>query len=296
MLNGVRQEQLYQCVKELHEAGYSVSGICNILELNRSSYYKWAKRVKSRTEEENELLLHDIGVIYAEHNGTYGYRRIADEYNATHEKKYNVKRFYRLVHIVDLLAIIRRKRPIYRRSKPEVTAENILNRDFSAETVNEKWCTDVTEMKYGSKGEKAYLSAIMDLKSRDIVSFAIGEHNNNLLVFDTFDLAVQKYPDAHPLFHSDRGFQYTSKQFKEKLDKRDMKQSMSRVGRCIDNGPMEGFWGILKCEMYYLRHFDTYEELVQAVEAFIHYYNHSRRQHRLDCLSPAAYRSLMQAA
>ena len=98
------------------------------------------------------------------------------------------------------LAVIRRKRPIYRRSKPEVTAENILNRDFSAETVNEKWCTDVTKMKYSSEGEKAYLSAVMGLKSRDIVSFAIGKHNNNLFVFDTFDLAVQKYPDAHPLF------------------------------------------------------------------------------------------------
>ena len=95
-----------------------------------------------------------------------------------------------MVHIVGLLAVIRRKCPIYRRSKPEITAENILNRDFSAEAVNEKWCTDVTEMKYGSEGEKAYLSAITDLKSRDIVSFAIGKHNNNLLVFDTFDLAV----------------------------------------------------------------------------------------------------------
>ena len=102
-----------------------------------------------------------------------------------------------------MLAVIRGKRPIYRRSKPEVTAENILNRDFSAETVNEKWCTDVMEMKYSSEGEKAYLSAVMGIKSRDIVSFAIGKHNNNLLVFDTFDLAVQKYPDAHPLFIED---------------------------------------------------------------------------------------------
>lgn len=85
-------------------------------------------------------------------------------------------------------------------------------------------------MKYGSEGEKAYLSAILDLKGRDIVSFAIGRHNNNQLVFETFDLAIQKYPDAHPLFHSDWGFQYTSKQFKAKLDKQGMQQSMSRVG------------------------------------------------------------------
>ncbi|HIQ77103.1 MAG TPA: transposase [Candidatus Faecousia excrementipullorum] len=75
-----------------------------------------------------------------------------------------------------------------------------------------------------------------------------------------------------------------------------MTQSMSRVGRCIDNGPMEGFWGILKCEMYYLNRFDTYEELAAAVEQFIHYYNHERRQHKLNCLPPATYRSLLEAA
>lgn len=295
-LNGVRQEHLYLCVQEMHEEGYSITEICDILDLSRSSYYNWTHRSKSSQELENEALLHDIGLIYAEHNGTYGYRRIADEYNAAHEKKYNLKRFYRLVHIVGLLAVIRRKRPAYQRSTPEVTAENILNRNFTAKTVNEKWCTDVTEMKYGSNGEKAYFSAILDLKSRDIVSFAISKSNNNQLVFETFDLAIQKYPDAHPLFHSDRGFQYTSKQFKAKLDKQKMQQNMSRIGRCIDNGPMEGFWGILKCEMYYLNHFETYEELTAAVERFIHYYNHQRRQHKLKCLPPATYRSLLEVA
>lgn len=295
-LSGVRQEYLYLCVQEMSRDGYAVSEICDILELNRSSYYKWIHRAKSSRELENEALLHDIGLLYAEYNGTYGYRRLADEYNATHEKKYNLKRFYRLVHLVGLLSVIRRKRPAYQRSTPEVTAENILNRDFTAKEVNEKWCTDVTEMKYGTKGEKAYLSAILDLKGRDIVSFAIGKSNNNQLVFETFDLAIQKYPDAHPLFHSDRGFQYTSKQFKAKLDRQGMKQSMSRVGKCIDNGPMEGFWGILKSEMYYLNNFETYEELVKAIEAFIHYYNYQRRQHKLNCLAPMNYRSLLEAA
>ena len=280
----------------MQKEGYAITEICDILKLNRSSYYNWTHRVKSNREVENEALLHEIGLIYAEHNGTYGYRRIADEYNSTHKKQYNLKRFYRLVHIVGLLAVIRRKRPAYQRSTPEVTAENILNREFTANTVNEKWCTDVTEMKYGSAGEKAYLSAILDLKGRDIVSFAIGKSNNNQLVFETFDLAIQKYPDAHPLFHSDRGFQYTSKVFNAKLDKQKMTQSMSRVGRCIDNGPMEGFWGILKCEMYYLNYFETYEDLASAVKQFIYYYNHQRRQHKLNCLPPATYRSLLETA
>lgn len=295
-MNSIRQEHLYRCVQEMHKDGHAIAAICNILNLNRSSYYKWLSRSKSRREAENEALLHDIGMIYAEHNGTFGYRRIADEYNATHKKQYNLKRFYRLIHIVGLLAVIRRKRPAYQRSTPEITAENILNREFTASSVNEKWCTDVTEMKYGSEGEKAYLSAILDLKGKDIVSFAISKHNNNQLVFETFDLAIQKYPDAHPIFHSDRGYQYTSKQFKAKLEKQNMQQSMSRVGRCIDNGPMEGFWSILKCEMYYLNRFETYEDLVMAIKEFIHYYNHQRRQHKLNCLPPATYRSLLEAA
>jgi len=81
--------------------------------------------------------------------------------------------------------------------------------------------------------------------------------------FDTFDLAVSKYPDAHPHFHSDRGFQYTSKSFKAKLDEHGMTQSMSRAGRCIDNGPMEGFWGALKCEMYGLNDFKDYQSLAK---------------------------------
>ncbi len=83
----------------------------------------------------------------------------------------------------------------------------------------------------------------------------LGRSNNNQLVFDTFDRAVSANPSAHPLFHSDRGYQYTNRQFKAKLDGIHATQSMSRPGRCIDNGPMEGFWGILKSEMYYLQQF-----------------------------------------
>lgn len=220
---------------------------------------------------------------------------MTDELNARYETSYNYKRIYRLTRLVDLKAVIRRKRPQYRRSTPEVIAENILNREFKAEKLNEKWLTDVTEFKYGNN-EKLYLSAILDLKDKDIVSFAIGRSNNNQLVFDTFDLAVSKYPDAHPLFHSDRGYQYTSKQFKFKLDKSGMTQSMSRVGRCIDNGPMEGFWGILKCEMYYLASFKDYDSLATAIESYIYFYNNERRQRRLNKLPPMTYRRLLENA
>ena len=75
-----------------------------------------------------------------------------------------------------------------------------------------------------------------------------------------------------------------------------MTQSMSRVGRCIDNGPMEAFWGVLKCEMYYLNRFSTYEELETAIVEFIHYYNYARRQHKLQKLAPMGYRNLFDSA
>ncbi|MCE5196263.1 MAG: DDE-type integrase/transposase/recombinase [Negativicutes bacterium] len=109
-----------------------------------------------------------------------------------------------------------------------------------AENLNEKWLTDVTEFKY-ENGDKMYLSAILDLKDKSVISYVIGHRNDNQLAFATFDTAIQKYPDAKPLFHSDHGYQYTSKVFRAKLDVAGMTQSMSRADCCIDNGPMEAF-------------------------------------------------------
>jgi transposase InsO family protein len=192
-------------------------------------------------------------------------------------------------------SVIRRKRPNYIKSTPEITAENILNRNFTAEKLNEKWLTDVTEFKFGDGG-KMYLSAILDLKDKSIVAYSIGHSNNNILVGDTFDNAVRMYPDAKPLFHSDRGFQYTSRFFRAKLDAQGMTQSMSRVGRCIDNGPMEAFWGTLKAEMYYLNRFHDYDSLKMAIERYIAFYNGNRYQSKLGGLTPMEYRQLILAA
>lgn len=295
MLSGIRQEHAYRVVRELNQQGYPVSALCEILSLGRSSYYQWLNRKRSRREIENEQILSELRNIYDLHSGTYGYRRLGDEYNVLHGTHYNEKRFYRLTQIAGLKAIIRRKRPYYHRSKPELTAENLLNREFSAVRPNEKWLTDVTEMKYGA-GEKLYLSAILDLKGRDIIAYSISRTNNNQLVMDTFEQAFSLHPDAHPLLHSDRGFQYTSHSFRQMLHSHGMTHSMSRVGKCIDNGPMEGFWGILKCEMYNLHRFHNYAELSEAIKHFIHYYNHNRRQRALRHLPPAAYRQQCESA
>lgn len=163
--------------------------------------------------------------------------------NHFNQTSYSQKYIHRLMKALRIKARIRQKHSNYVRSKPEQIGENILNRNFKADWKNQKWCTDVTEFKIIGQKQKLYLSAIIDLYDRSIVSYVLSNHNNNKLGNDTFNFARKEYPNAKPIFHSDRGFQYTSKQFKFKLDEAGMIQSMSRVGKCIDNGPMEGFWG-----------------------------------------------------
>ena len=141
-------------------------------------------------------------------------------------------------------------------------------------------------MDEGPVVHKVFLSAILDLFDRRIVSFVIRDHNDNPLVFDTFRAAVEANPDAHPLFHSDRGFQYTNRTFHAMLEDAGMQQSMSRIAKCIDNGPMEGFWGILKRERYYGKRFTDRNTLVKMIEDYIDYYNTERLQRKLGILTP----------
>ena len=275
---------------ELNQSGYSISELCKCARISRSSYYKWLNKVETKKDKENSIIIKELTKIYDDVNGIYGYRRMTMNINRNLNKQYNHKRIYRLMKSINLQSVIRKKKKRYIKSTPQITAENVLNRDFSAATLNEKWLTDVTEFKL-TNGTKAYLSAIIDLYDNSIVSYVLGHSNNNKLVFDTFDLAIERNPSASPLLHSDRGYQYTSKAFKLKLDKVSATQSMSRVGRCIDNGPIEGFWGIIKSEMYYLRKFDNFDELKLAIDNYIEFYNNKRLQKKLKGLSPIEYRA-----
>lgn len=212
----------------------------------------------------------------------------------------NDKRVLRICRALDIKSTIKyNDHGCTRHAKaPQYIAENLLDRNFHADKPNEKWLTDVTEFKWyeGVKVHKLYLSAILDLFDRRIVSYVLSERNDNPLVFKTFDKAVKAYPDAHPLFHSDRGFQYTNRTFHNKLVQAGMTQSMSRVAHCIDNGPMEGFWGILKRERYYGRRFTGKQELIQMIHNYIHYYNTRRVQRNLGVLTPMEKHSLYLAA
>ena len=240
-------------------------------------------------EQENRLIAAKVEEIHRAYPDK-GYRRIRDDMERYYGMHLNDKRVLRICREENIKSTIKyRSHGCTRRaSTPQFIAENILGRDFIAEAPNEKWLTDVTEFKYhlGNEVHKIYLSAILDLYDRRIVSFVIRDRNDNSLVFDTFHQAVVSNPEAHPLFYSDRGFQYTSKSFHAKLKAAGMVQSMSRVGKCIDNGPMEGFWDILKRECYYGHRFTDRETLIKAIEEYIEYYNTKRLQRNLGVLTP----------
>ena len=291
----MRQEYVYVTIEFLNiHRVYSIKEICVALKVNRSSYYKWKSRKQSKSELLNREIVEYVKDYYEESNDVLRYRQMCITINREKIDKLphviNVKRVRRIMRILGLKSVIRKKRPDYVKSTPEVTAENVLNRDFKATVSFEKWLTDVTEFKYyvGPVVKKLYLSAILDLYDRRIIACKIGDSNNNALVFETFDEARSLYPNAKPISHSDREFQYT-KHFIKKIVEAGMIQSISRVGRCLDNAPMEGWWGILKSEMYYLKKFASQEILVEAIENYIHFYNTRRYQKRLNCMTPCEY-------
>ena len=272
------------------EKNWNINWMCNQLEISRAAYYKWLHREIPKQELENLKLAELIKEYDERFNHILGYRRMTSWINHFNHTNYKIKRVHRIMKKLRIHAVIRKKKKKYLSSKPEAVVENRLNRDFNAITPNEKWVTDVTEFKVPGEKKKLYLSAILDLYDRYPVSFVIGTRNDNRLVFKTFDKAITANPDAKPLFHSDRGFQYTSKVFQRKLKEQKMEQSMSRVGHCIDNGPTEGFWGIIKSEMYQMYDITDEKSLRYAINDYIRFYCEERPQDRYHSKTPLEVR------
>ena len=290
-LGKLRYDSKFMAIKFFYETkNWSINWMCKQLEISRAAYYKWLHREIPKQETENMKLAELIREYDERFNHILGYRRMTSWINHFNHTNYSQKRVHRIMKKLGIHAVIRKKKKKYTYSAPEVTAENKLKRDFTASKPNEKWVTDVTEFKVPEENKKLYLSAILDLYDRYPVAYVIGTRNDNRLVFETFDKAIEANPDAKPLFHSDRGFQYTSKAFHLKLKECEMEQSMSRVGRCIDNGPTEGFWGIIKSEMYQMYEITDEASLRFAISDYIRFYTEERPQDRYHCKTPAEVR------
>lgn len=189
-----------------------------------------------------------------------------------------------------LQSLIRRKKYKSYKGEQGKIAPNILQRKFKADKPNQKWVTDITEFKV--KDKKLYLSPILDLYNQEIISYELSERPVFNQVVLMLKKAFKKVNNTEDLVvHSDQGWQYQMKQYQSLLKEKGIIQSMSRKGNCLDNAIIENFFGTLKSELFYLKKFDSIQELKKEIKEYIYYYNEVRIKSNLNKMSPIQYRT-----
>lgn len=234
-----------------------------------------------------------IQSIFDENKGNYGYRRIHLELK-NRGIKVNHKKVQRIMKKLGVKGDkFRRKSRKYSSYKGNVgtVAKNRIHRRFHTNVCHQKLTTDITEFKCSDR-VKLYLSPMMDMFNGEILSFGIG-------ISPTLDLAIKPLEEALEIVkdskyrttvHSDQGWHYQHKKWTKMLKKNKVFQSMSRKGNCLDNSPMENFFGLMKQEMYYGEALCSFEELKRKIEEYIDYYNNKRIKQKLAGMSPVQYR------
>lgn len=290
-MEAIPTRKKYKIISEMSGGNYPIQLLCEIACVSKSGYYKWVKRQLCPSEKqlEDEVIKKKIVGCHDKFKGIYGYRRVKIWLEKTYDLFINHKRVQRLMSELGLKAVIRKRKPYYGKKEAYVISDNHLNRDFHASQPNEKWVTDITYLIFN--GQRLYLSAIKDLYNNEIVSYHVSRRNDLKLVIDTLKKAKKKRNVKGILLHSDQGYQYTSRQYNKLLKKYKMQPSMSRKGNCWDNACMENFFSHFKSECFYLYSFRTSEEVKDAVNKYIRFYNHQRFQRKLNNLSPYKYRN-----
>jgi putative transposase len=278
-------------VQELRQQ-HPIAGLLTAARLSRSTFYY--QRSLLQQDDKDQQLKETILSLYERHKGRYGYRRITAAIRQT-GKQVNHKVVQRLMGTLGLKSLVRPKK--YRSFKGEVgqAVSNELQRQFEAKAANEKWVTDVTE--FNVAGEKLYLSPVLDLYNGEIIAFETSKRPVFELVSSILKKAFTRLkPGEKPMLHSDQGWQYRMPAYQHQLQERQLVQSMSRKGNCLDNAAMESFFAVLKSEFFHLNKFGSVDELRDGLADYIHYYNHDRIKLKLKGLSPVQYRTQALAA
>lgn len=266
--------------------------MCRVLEVSRSGYYKWKKKLPNLRHQRREAVKASVLETYYQFKRRYGAPRITLELNAqgitcSHN------------HVAFLLreaGLKARNGKGFKYSKSNTghynVTGNLLKRDFKATRPNEKWVTDITHILV--KGGWVYLSAFMDLYSRAIVGWAVDGQMTEALIDTALDMALSRRDVEEGLIvHSDQGVQYRATCYQERLRKLGCQISMSRRGDCWDNAAIESFFSRLKVELIFLEKFTTLEhiqrELFQYIEIF---YNRQRRHSANGYVSPMQFEQL----
>ena len=253
-------------VIERFRGKYSIEAMCEVFEVIRSGYYAWRKR-QERTAKD-QWLADLIVECQKKCRQTYGIRRVRRWIQRQTGKSVNLKAILRMMRKLNLLSVVRRRRPYTRCQQAVHKSPNLLNRRFDQPRPNQFWVTDITYIQI--PGGMLYMCAVLDLCGKVVLNWKIGSEMSSSLVADTIREALkqEKVTDGLAL-HSDQGSQYTSKAYH-------VSSSMSSPGCPYDNAAMENFFGTLKTECLYRARFSSRAEVEQLVAEYIHFYNFER--------------------
>ena len=253
----------------------------------KSVYYYW--REASSKADPYQGAKERITQIFNAHRGRYGYRRVHLELRNQHQHL-NHKTVQKLMTQLGLKSTVRPKRYQSYRGSVGKVAPNLLERDFRASKPNQKWVTDVTE--FNIRGEKVYLSPILDLYNGEIISYEVADRPQISSVMRMLQGAFKRLGlTDKPMIHSDQGWQYQMGFYQQALKEQGLTQSMSRKGNCLDNAVMENWFGMMKTEFFYQKKFTDVQSFKTELKKYIHYYNHDRIKKKLKGLSPVHYRT-----
>lgn len=271
------------------EGEHSKSLMCKVMGVSRTGYNNWDKRPTSEREKRRLMMTALVKETYKEFEARYGSRRITDELN---ELGYQCSENY-IADIMKKQGIRARNGKGFKYGHHSLTmvnvSENLLWRNFEASKPNEKWTSDITYI--WVKNKWLYLATVMDLYSRCIVGWALGETMTEELVTEALSVALaRRKPKPGLIIHSDRGVQYRSQGYVDFVDRNKLIPSMSRKGNCWDNAPMESFFSRLKVELVYANNFQSIDEARTGIFTFIEvFYNRKRRHSANGNLSPIEF-------
>jgi transposase InsO family protein len=269
---------------------FDIAMMCDLLQVSRQGYYEWIDRPVCASAVRRDELVAAIRLAHVESHCRYGSPNI-------HQDLMNqglcccVNTVAKLMKDNDIASIVNRKfRVITTDSNHDQPVfENTLDRVFIADTINQKWACDITYI--DTEEGFLYLAGVVDLFSRKIVGWSMKDTLHTDLCVEALEMALAaRMPGKGLLHHSDRGSQYASQQYQQQLSDFQIQCSMSRVGNCWDNAPVESLWASLKRELVYQRRFKTKQEAQQAIfEWIVVWYNRKRRHSSLGYISPEAF-------
>jgi transposase InsO family protein len=276
---------------EAEKAGQrSVNQACAVMKVSRAAYYAWRRQQPSKRVQEDRQLTEKVQAIFDGSRQTYGAPRVHQALRQA-GTRCGRKRVARLMSEQNLQGRHRRrwKRTTVADPEAKITAEDLIGRQFQPAELDVCWAGDITYV-WTWEGWM-YLATVIDLGSRRVVGWAMADHMRAELVCEALEMAIgRRRPGPGLIFHSDRGSQYTSKQFRELLKKHAVRQSVSRPRQCWDNAVVEAFWSTLKVELVHRHVWATRAQARQAVFEWIEaFYNRQRLHSSLGYRTPAAY-------